>query len=418
MSGKKTRILFITTLNLATNPRLVKEIELALKEEYDVDIICFEFNNWSYKNNLVLKEKLKRASICSIPAGRELYFQWFFSTINEKLCRFLGRFISLPEKMLSQAVSRRSTLLIKKIKQSKKPDLIIAHNPGALYPSLWAARYFCCSFGFDVEDYHPGEGHNRHLQMLQKMLVKKVLPKANYVSFASPLIRKNILTDCNTAIDPDQWVTVLNSFPSSEFMDLVINNDRKLNLVWFSQNINSGRGLELIIPIIDKYEDLLTLNLFGNLKKDFFEAYLKNKKGLKLHGSLTQNELHKMLAQFDIGLAIEPGKDLNNQLAVSNKLIAYLQSGLYVIASNTQAQQSFLNSFPEHGICFDLKNNNFEQVLIQSYNRLAEIRNNKKYRYNHFQKNNWENESQKLSDVWRKLICEKNSFNIAAFSPF
>ncbi|MBS1756688.1 MAG: hypothetical protein JSU03_05375, partial [Bacteroidetes bacterium] len=52
------RILFISTHNLATNPRLVKEIELALANGFSVEVVCFIFRNWSYAINEQMIERL------------------------------------------------------------------------------------------------------------------------------------------------------------------------------------------------------------------------------------------------------------------------------------------------------------------------------------------------------------------------
>ncbi|NMD29667.1 MAG: hypothetical protein GYA79_08130, partial [Bacteroidetes bacterium] len=65
------KILFISSLNLATNPRFVKEIKLALANGFSADVICFEFNNWSNAFNQQIKKDIGHANIYSIPAGRK-----------------------------------------------------------------------------------------------------------------------------------------------------------------------------------------------------------------------------------------------------------------------------------------------------------------------------------------------------------
>ncbi len=70
MSVTDLKILFLTTHNLATNPRLLKEVELALANGNAVELICFEFNNWSYHLNEELKTRLSNVKIHTINAGR------------------------------------------------------------------------------------------------------------------------------------------------------------------------------------------------------------------------------------------------------------------------------------------------------------------------------------------------------------
>ena len=131
------KLLFISTLNLATNPRLFKEIELALDNGFEVEVVCFEFDNWSYTFNQQLKEKVSRAKFTIIPAGRSPFWPWAGSVFLEKAFRFAGKFVSLPDWALSHAVSRRSVLLTRAVKKiSEEFDLVIGHNPGALYPAF------------------------------------------------------------------------------------------------------------------------------------------------------------------------------------------------------------------------------------------------------------------------------------------
>lgn len=84
-------------------------------------------------------------------------------------------------------------------------------------------------------------------------------------------------------------------------------------------------------------------HLIGNANQDFINSQSLGS-NIKLHGSMTQEELHKFISHMDIGLALEPGKDFNNTIALSNKVIAYAQAGLYILATNTFGQSQFLNS--------------------------------------------------------------------------
>ena len=46
--------------------------------------------------------------------------------------------------------------------------------------------------GIDVEDYHPGETNDRIISNRVLRLMEKTLKKTNYVSFAAPLIQKEV----------------------------------------------------------------------------------------------------------------------------------------------------------------------------------------------------------------------------------
>ena len=108
-----------------------------------------------------------------------------------------------------------------------------------------------------------------------------------------------------------------------------------LRLVWFSQNISAGRGLEYILPPLKKFVGTIELHLFGNLDGAFYEAHLKPMKNVFIHEPLPQKKLHNNLSNYDVGLALEIATDRNRDICLTNKLLAYFQAGLFVFASDT-----------------------------------------------------------------------------------
>jgi hypothetical protein len=396
------KILFISTLSLAANPRLVKEARLAAGNGFDVEVICFEFDNWSSGINKNLVDEFNTKQVLLIPAGRSPFLPWFISVCLEKFYRMLARLMALPASVLSLAVSRRSYQLTKTLRKVTKPDWVIGHNPGALWPVLKAAKQFNCRVGFDVEDYHPGEGSNSSLQKLTKQLMIELLPQLNYVSFAAPLIRETVKKDLG--YEGANWFTLMNYFPAHEFTVPPVQQLGSLKMVWFSQHICAGRGLEFILSAVKKASGKVELHLFGNLDAAFQEQYLKAATNIFTHAPLSQQQLHLALSRFDIGLALDTPVDENRDLAITNKLIAYLQAGLYIIATDTKAQEAYLAELPGHGECFDKHSNHFEPVIEQCFNNRDMIRNEKINRYQDFKNRNWETASAELLQFWRARI--------------
>jgi len=117
------------------------------------------------------------------------------------------------------------------------------------------------------------------------------------------------------------------------------------------------------------------------LKTSFFERYLKGQRGVVLHEPKSQVELHHLLAYFDVGLALETGKDINNQLAISNKLMAYFQAGLFVLATNTKAQRSFMQEHCSHGLIISLSKAELINSLVELLKQKDQIRNERIKRY-------------------------------------
>src|SRR6185437_13894999 len=111
------------------------------------------------------------------------FIPWFISVSKEKSARLLSKIFPLKNSALANAVSRRNVGLLAAVTKVSSADWVIGHNPGALWATLYAGKRLKCKTGFDVEDYHPGEGNDMHLQTLTKKLMQQVLPQMDYVSF-------------------------------------------------------------------------------------------------------------------------------------------------------------------------------------------------------------------------------------------
>lgn len=377
-------------------------MRLALQEGCEVEVVCFEFNNWSYAFNQQIMQEFKEAKVHIIQAGRKPFLPWAVSVFLEQFLRVTARVIPLKGWALSQSVSRRTYLLIRKIKTlAGNFDMVVGHNPGALYPTYFAGKRFQSKTGFDVEDYHPGETNDDAASGRIKRLMKALLPELNYLTFASAPIRSEVEKFADV-----KGEVIMNWFCTNEF-DEPEKKTGKLKLVWFSQNISFNRGLEMVIPVVEKLDDV-ELNLFGNCNADFQKKYLLHLKHTFLHPAISQQDLHKKLNEFDVGLAIEPKKDLNNELAISNKILAYFQSGLFIIASDTLGQKFFLKNHPEHGIVVnlhaDLKNRIENLIQIKK-----EIRNGAAQRFYAARSYGWERGAEKLLEVWNLVTKQMDA---------
>lgn len=110
--------------------------------------------------------------------------------------------------------------------------------------------------------------------------------------------------------------------------------------------------------------------------------------------------MHQTLSKFDIGLAIEPGKDFNNELALSNKLFAYLQSGLFVLATDTIEQDRFIKGTIISGMTINKKFIDLEEKLLQLYLNRHTIRSQNLERFHHAKMFSWENLNSALITAW------------------
>lgn len=398
-------ILFVTTSNLATNPRLVKEVELAISLSYRVSILAFRFDNWSAPLNETIRERLRgKADIIEIPAGRSPFFPWFVSSLLHVLCMLLAKTGVTAPFVLSQALQKRTMLLMCSLKKiSGSVDLVVAHNPGSFYPVMRMAQKRYIPYGIDVEDYHPGETNDPVAAAWIRSLMVHTIARAAYITAAAPLIMEYVQRDCSGVLPASQ--VVLNYFPANEFQPpIALQPAAPLRLVWFSQYIAAGRGLQLVIEAIRGMSDI-ELHLYGHPNPAFQKSMLESNPVIFIHGPLPQKDLHSQLARYDVGLALEqPASNLNRDLCITNKILAYLQSGLYILATNTSAQIAFLSNHPNSGrvippVVADLRHQILHLVQIR-----VEIRKDACNRFKSGNRESVNNELDALGSLWKSVI--------------
>lgn len=403
MSLDNKKILLLTSTNLTCNPRCLKEVKLLADLGARVTVVAFNLHYWSDSFEKAINKELPTVQFHYLETTRKDLIPWLMASLIEKSARNLLQLFPNNIYLAAMAVSKRSWYLLRCCKRSKmKPDLIIAHNPAAFYPAYWLANQRTIPFAIDVEDYHPGESIKSSVKNAVTFLMAKLLPLAEYVSYASPIIMefsKKLTTNsgkCDMVIN--------NFFAAKDFTGLYIVPDGKIKLVWFSQNIDYGRGLEDLLSVFASFSQTIELTLIGNPKEKFCEQYVKKEDGIKILLPMPASVLHKTMANYDVGLAIEPGKDINNTIALSNKILTCFQAGLYILASDTPAQIRFLGEHPNHGNITSL----LKKDLINSINSLLQskiqIREERIKRFESASIYNWENESKPLVAKWQQMI--------------
>lgn len=356
------QILLLTSANLPTNPRLLKEIDL-LKKDHLLTVILFKLGNWSDAKNIDLMHQRSEVRFILLDVTRKRFIHWLTWAILEKIARFLVNIFPSSTYLTALHLSRRSIMIKRAMKRLSKPDLIISHTLGTLYPAYYWAKKWNISFGYDAEDYDPGilvPEAGRNYQKTCESLIKKCLPHSAYITSASSLIEEYTL---NLIGGHSNHQVVLNSFSVKDFKEphtRFTTSHIQLKLVWFSQNISFNRGLEQLFAGLKstfkqcESDTNITITLIGQMDKKFemeiinpFRKWVEENCDqqliIKVMPPLKQDQLHAELSNYDVGLALEPGKDLNNTLAVSNKIIAYAQAGLYILATDTIAQTTFIN---------------------------------------------------------------------------
>lgn len=353
MGEKKRTICLITPGHLASNPRLVKEARALSGAGYKVHLIFTQYVPYLIPHDqIILEENPEWTYDCLNRAGKTLKEKWlkYIPLFKLKLAsvKFLSGFLGRDELQTNRNFYWQCRKAI-----AAKAGLYIAHNLGALPVAAKAASNTNTRYGFDAEDFHRFETSNDISSPDVKLKVRieqKYLPKAAYVTAASPLIAKEY-----EQLFQKNITVVNNVFDNPDTDSAATKSGKTLKLFWFSQTIGPNRGLETSVEALNKISGYdVEFHLLGNLSAGFRKALSDKITGQKehslhFHKPVTQYELFKITRQFHLGLASEPGYSVNNDIALSNKLFTYIQCGLAVLLSDTPAQKGFFESYPGIG---------------------------------------------------------------------
>jgi hypothetical protein len=346
----KYKVILVTSGQPALNPRLVKEADAFSEAGHEVIVFFSYWNKYGmiFTEKLIQSKKWKAVCVGGDPSNKKLIY--FFSRLINYIARKIVEKIGPVNYLSELAISRSSFFLLRMIRKHKA-DIYIAHNLGALAPVVQAAKRNHGKCGFDAEDFHRNEVNDDtndiHFRLVAE-IENKYLRQLDYMTASSPFIAEMYEEFFNRKI-----TSILNVFPKTKIQLSVPNESLPIKLFWFSQTIGPNRGIETIIDAINISGINMHFHLLGNIsdsyKKDLYKIAKDIFCNLHFYELVYPDDLFSIAPFFDLGLASEPGFCLNNKIALSNKLFTYIQCGCAVVASNTIAQISFLEKYPQVG---------------------------------------------------------------------
>lgn len=351
-------VVLITTGQPSVNPRIVKEANALHLAGYKVTMLYCYWTGWAHEadKKLLKNVKWKYRLIGGEPAdNRRLYY---FTKIRFKLNRSLNK-KGYNKQLIAERSQARCYDELLQVARSIKADFYIGHNLGALAVTVIAAKYNNAQCGFDFEDYHreENEGEKKTIKKRIVYLEEKYVPHLNYISTSSPLITARV--KYNFPIFNKPVFSLLNCFPLSLLPKKAIESktDPILHLFWFSQTVGRNRGLEAVVIALARLKnELINLTLVGRVDEGFTSFVDEHAKQIKncIHfpGIIPPDELPAFAACFDIGLASELTIPLNRNICLTNKIFTYLLAGNCILASDTEAQKEFIESYQNVGLLY------------------------------------------------------------------
>jgi glycosyltransferase involved in cell wall biosynthesis len=347
----KRRICLVTTGQPSTNPRLVKEADALVAAGHVVHVIGARRADWADASDRDLLASSAWTSHIIDSRRHGQGTQALGASVRHRLAK-LAAALPLTDGMLGAAVSPVVPELTKAA-TGHHAHLYIAHNLGALVAASTAAATHRARLGFDAEDFHSGQCANGESleRRIARQAEERFLSRCDYVTASAPGI-----ADQYAALTADRTpVVILNVFPLASRPDAPFvrtNQTGPWRLYWFSQTIGRDRGIEDAIAAIGRLPDLdIELHLRGEWQADYEGRIraLALKVGLRPgqlvgHPPASAAEMVRLAASYDLGLALETGHSINNDLALSNKIFTYLLAGVPVLATATTGQQALAMS--------------------------------------------------------------------------
>lgn len=408
MPGDK-HIVFVTTGQPSSNPRMTKEAIALANAGYKVTVLYSFWVAWAYKQDIEIiknNNKVNWIEVGGNPINKKRTY--FYSRLCHKFYRILSSW--LPLLVFEVRAEMRTYNAMLRIASQLNADLYVAHNLGALAVAGKAALRRQIFLGFDAEDFHRGQTHENSREYKRTKLIEdKYLPAASYITAASPLIAaayKKLYS-----IEP---VVINNVFSSKYLVKAVKPVIKPVKLFWFSQTVGHQRGLEDIIQALRVFPSgVFELTVLGYCSVEM-KLYLQEL-GRQTNDDVTEikfldpvhpDEIFSIAATHDIGFATEPGRDENNRIALSNKLFTYLLAGNAVILSATPAQLLFYNENPDIGTVYQCGDINGLAAVLKRYIKEPELIMHQKKAALQLaaEKYNWEKEQQILLNCIRPIL--------------
>jgi glycosyltransferase involved in cell wall biosynthesis len=338
------RVTLLTTGQPSTNPRLVKEADALASAGFEVSVIGIRRAGWADASDTdLLAGRAWHARVLD-PGRRRFGITRVASALRHRLARTAGGRRS--DAWLAAALNPVAPLLFGPAR-NQRADLYIAHNLAALPAAAAAAAATGARLGFDAEDFHSGQlsGESAELE-ITRIAEARLIPGCDYLTAASPGIAQRY-----APLRSDAPTVLLNVFPRAErpASAVVPAGGEPFRLYWFSQTIGPDRGLEDAVEAMGVLRDFeIELHLRGEWQPGYEAALraLAARCGVPAGRVVglppaPAAEMVRLAAPFHVGLALEDGRTVNRDIALTNKLFTCLLAGVPVVASTTTAQRWF-----------------------------------------------------------------------------
>lgn len=342
-----SRILIITPGSPCRNPRPLKEAETLGRAGHDVVLLSV---SESPALDAMERELLKGASFRHESAGSPgSAIVRTYRRVRQRIARQItaAGFPSLHA--LGHAGDLRQRAI------DFPADLTIVHNEIPFWIGcdlLDHGRRVAADFeDWHSEDLLPEARRSRPLDLLRD-LERRLLRECVHTTTTSAALSRALALRYGA---PAPHV-LTNSFPLQPAPQP--HSSQSPAFFWFSQTLGPGRGLESFCDAWIQTKQPSRLVLVGEPAENFdhqLRARLpaEFQKRIAFLPLVPPDKLPSLIAQHDIGLALEQSWIVNRDLTITNKILQYFNAGLAVAATPTAGQREVLANAPGAGWLID-----------------------------------------------------------------
>jgi hypothetical protein len=224
----------------------------------------------------------------------------------------------------------------------KRPDFVIVYEslsifPAYIYSIIFPKKKIHVHFHEYVSLFEK-KSASKYMNFLFKC-ENRILHKIT-ISHTN-IERKEMFLNDNSSLKSDKIQVYPNLPPKEWWFNFGIKKkqyfDDKIKMVYVGALDSESMYLDEIINLVTQNLEYLELTLYCQQISATAESILERYKSenIKIKSALNYYELPKELVQYDIGIVLYNGYNLNHIYSVPNKVFEYLYSGLPVIADKT-----------------------------------------------------------------------------------
>jgi glycosyltransferase involved in cell wall biosynthesis len=356
------KVVIVSGIQIINNPRVVKEANALTEAGFDVTVIGAVFDRQSWERiQLILNQgNWKHIPVVDLSTGKlnqKVLYLW--ARLRFRFWRSVKLYFDIEATGQLGYFPKRLYRLAKQ----QKADLYIVH----LEQALWAGVQLLKDkqrVAADFEDWYSEDclEADRKLRpgKLMRQCEEQLLRSSSYTTTTSTALSVAIAH----AYDCRAPSVVYNSFPIEQPVQTrQVFRDRKNpevpSIIWFSQTIGPGRGLEQLVAALEHVSLPFELHIRGTPRTGYCAALVsslseRTQRRIFFHEQVPQHELLSRLGEHDIGYCGEARLPRNKNLTIANKILEYLRAGLAIVASSTQGHLEVAEKVPQTIHLFEL----------------------------------------------------------------